>query len=152
MGSDGNNRIILLGSAGGVNNYAIQIIGSSIYVIGIGNGINQGYRMNYTPTFTANTKYLLSVSINTSSPSTTTMIFRLNGTLQTTIQGASATTYNMNGNSNGMNIGAFTDYAGNIVLKIYEIIATTGQNMTTNDIKNIENYLNQKWNLGYTIT
>jgi hypothetical protein len=152
MGSDGNNRIILLGSAGGTNNYAIQIIGSSIYVIGIGNGVNQGYRMDYTPTFTANTRYLLSVSINTSSPSTSTMIFRLNGTLQTTIQGASATTYSMNGNSNGMNIGAFTDYAGNIALKIYEILATTGQNMTTNDIKSIENYLNQKWNLGFTIT
>jgi len=152
MGSDGNNRIILLGGTN-AKDYAIQIIGSSIYVIRIGDGVNHGYRIDYAPTFSANTRYLLSVSINTLSPSTSTMIFRLNGTPQTTIQGIpERITYPTTGNSNGMNIGAFTDYAGNIALKIYEILATTGQNMTTNDIKSIENYLNQKWNLGFTIT
>ena len=82
---------------------------------------------------------------------------RLNGTTPTgTITGPS-TNYTLNFAStaslaiNAVGLGG-QFYPSDKQVNIYEMIGISNKALNLTDIKTIENYLNTKWNLGYTIT
>ena len=108
---------------------------------------------------TANTKYLISVSLNTSTSYSTAVvnsIMRLNGTTQTIkIANTSSSAYRLTGTTQTLLIGALSDinnfFASGSSFNIYEMIGINNQALGINDIKTVEIYLNEKWNLGYNI-
>ena len=121
---------------------------------------NDGIYFDISPT--ANTKYLISVSFNMSTGSLSSAlansIMRLNGTTQT-IKVKGLTGYSTNAGTAipiTLLIGTLQDGVVNFGstkdFNIYEIIGINYQALGINDIRIVERYLNEKWNLGYTIT
>ena len=142
-------------SQGGGVDYII--LSNKFLIYDHGNTNPDGIGFNITPT--ANTKYLFSVSLNTSTSYTTAIensIMRLNGTTQNgIIANTSSSNFKLTGSSSSLAIGAvgvnsyFWPSSGSF--NIYEIIGINNQALNINDIKTIEKYLNTKWDLGYTI-
>ena len=120
-----------------------------------GNGIY------YNMSLTSDTKYLISVSFNMStsySASLANSIIRINGITQsgsTIISDGTYSAFNLSGSSQGLLVGSLSNGAGYYNspsnFNIYEIIGINNQALNITDTKTIENYLNTKWNLGYTI-
>jgi hypothetical protein len=120
-----------------------------------GNGIY------YNMSLTSNTKYLISVSFNMStsySASLANSIIRINGITQSgsiIITEGSFSSFSTSGSSLGLLVGSLSDNVGYYNspsnFNIYEIIGINNQALNISDTKTIENYLNTKWNLGYTI-
>ena len=111
-------------------------------------GTNNGIGFNMTTI--ANTKYLITISLNTSTSfanANTNSIMRLNGITQTGfVSGTGA--YSMSGTSSlAIGGGYFTSaYYSSKDFNIYEIIGINNQALNINDIRSIEEYLNTKWN------
>ena len=153
----GTNSITLINPVIPGGGYALQLRAGRFLIARVGYSEGIGFNIDLTP----NTKYLFSISLNLTSTSYTyalaNSIMRLNGTTPTgTITGPS-TNYTLNFAStaslaiNAVGLGG-QFYPSDKQVNIYEMIGISNQALNLTDINTIENYLNTKWNLGYTIT
>ena len=153
-------RIICLSnfSYGGIDILAQD---SKLYIYHHRTGGASGNGIKYDLSLSVNAKYLISISFNMStsySASLANSIIRINGITQSgivVISDGTYSAYSTVGTSQYLLIGVLSDtlnnYASNQGFNIYEMIGINNQNLGSNDVKTIENYLNIKWNLGLTI-
>ena len=159
-GNFNGDHFILASSVVPWTNYAIQVYKNQIYIPIIGGSNNNGMNIYVdTENIVANKVYLLSISFNASSENNysyettkNNSIIRLNGINLDIESGGSSKGYTFT-NSNGVQFGGLLDnaYTNDRNQYIYEIIAISGKNLSLNDIVMVETYLNEKWNLKYTI-
>ena len=138
--------------AGGID---ILIQNSALFIY---NHLSSSDGIYYNMSLTSNTKYLISVSFNMSTSFDTALsnsIIRINGSTQSGSKKGSTSSFGLGGTSQALLIGSLSNgggyYNSPTNFNIYEIIGINNQALNITDTKTIENYLNTKWNLGYTI-
>jgi len=125
---------------------------SYIYIAASNTDLDNGYYASFTPKLQANTKYLISITVNYSSTSSTSnAIIRLNKQTLTTVSQTKnlfASNYT-DALNNGIksHIGyVYPPYAGGInPIYFYEIIGINNCFMPLEYMQYIENYLYSKW-------